>query len=101
MLQRSPGITRLLGRLEARRLVRRARCPNDRRQVLCHATPRALELLAALDSPMTEAGRRCLAPLGAEQTGRRIDALDAVRAAAALAAPALASETYSFDKAPR
>src|SRR5512143_1379485 len=46
MIEKSPGITRLLDRLEARRLVRRVRCPEDRRQVLCHATEAAHRLLA-------------------------------------------------------
>ncbi len=34
MIQRTPGITRLLDKLEAKHLVRRKRCPEDRRQVL-------------------------------------------------------------------
>lgn len=86
MIEHSPGITRLLDRLEARSLVRRARCPEDRRQVLCHATEKARRLLAALDGPMAEAGRRSLAPLDASRTAEFIRLLDAVRAAAASSA---------------
>ncbi|HSN86827.1 MAG TPA: MarR family transcriptional regulator, partial [Thermoanaerobaculia bacterium] len=39
MIEQAPGITRLLDRLEAKKLVRRQRCPEDRRQVLCWLTP--------------------------------------------------------------
>jgi DNA-binding MarR family transcriptional regulator len=83
MIEHSPGITRLLDRLGARGLVRRERCPDDRRQVLCHATEKARRLLAALDGPMAEAGRRSIAPLDAARTADLIRLLDEVRAAAA------------------
>jgi len=83
MIEKSPGITRLVERLEARRLVRRVRCPEDRRQVLCYATAGALRLLAALDAPMAEAARRFLAPLDRSSTVQVIALLDEVRAATA------------------
>ncbi len=83
MIEHSPGITRLLDRLEDRRLVRRARCPEDRRQVLCYVTPRARRLLAGLDGPVAEAARRSLAPLDPSRTSELIGLLDAVRAATA------------------
>src|SRR4030095_6616228 len=38
MIEQTPGITRLLDRLEVKRLVRRQRCASDRRQVLCWIT---------------------------------------------------------------
>jgi len=80
MIEHSPGVTRLLDRLGAQRLARRERCPADRRQVLCHATPLALRLLAGLDGPVAEAGRRCLAPLPPARIAGLVQALDAVRA---------------------
>jgi DNA-binding MarR family transcriptional regulator len=80
MIEHSPGITRLLDRLEAQRLVRRVRCPDDRRQILCHASPGALRLLAELERPMAEAGRRTIAPLDPAQTAELVRLLDAVRA---------------------
>lgn len=49
LIERTPGITRLLDRLEEKGLVRRERCTEDRRQVHCFITPAGLELLAALD----------------------------------------------------
>jgi DNA-binding MarR family transcriptional regulator len=82
MIEHSPGITRLLDRLEARNLVRRVRCPEDRRQVLCHATAAARRLLARLDGPVAEAGRRALAPLDSARTADLIRLLDTVRATA-------------------
>ena len=83
MIEDSPGITRLLDRLESRGLVRRVRRPEDRRQVLCHATDRALRVLAALERPLAEATRHSLAPLDAARTAELVRLLDAVRAAAA------------------
>ena len=83
MIEHSPGITRLLHRLEAKKLVRRVRCPEDRRQVLCHATDPARRLLAGLDGPVADAGRRALAPLDRSRTAELIRLLDAVRAASA------------------
>lgn len=87
MIDKSPGITRLLDRLEARRLVRRVRCPQDRRQVLCHATAQARHLLAELDAPMAEAARRLVAPLGGSRTLALIASLDEIRNAATSATP--------------
>src|SRR5690606_1593325 len=54
MMDRTPGITRLLDRLEAKGLVRRERCQDDRRQVLCTITPVGLELLGWLDERSEE-----------------------------------------------
>lgn len=82
MIEHSPGITRLLDRLEARKLVRRVRCPEDRRQVLCHATQTARRLLAGLDAPVADAGRRALAPLDRSRTAELVRLLDTVRASA-------------------
>ncbi len=83
MIEHSPGITRLLDRLEARRLVGRVRCPEDRRQVLCHATGSGLRLLSVLERPLAEAIRHSLAPLDPARTAELVRLLDAVRAAAA------------------
>jgi DNA-binding MarR family transcriptional regulator len=82
MIDKSPGITRLLDRLEARRLVRRVRCPRDRRQVLCHSTPEANRLLAGLDARMTAAAERCLSALGPAELEELVGLLDRVHASA-------------------
>jgi DNA-binding MarR family transcriptional regulator len=83
LLEHNPGITRLLDRLEARSLVKRVRCPEDRRQVLCTATDPALRLLAGLDGKVAEAARRLLAPLDPPRTAEFVRLLDAVRATTA------------------
>lgn len=81
MVEKSPGITRLLDRLEAHGLVRRVRCPRDRRQVLCHSTDAANSLLADLGAPMARAAAHCLEPLDRAGTLELVSLLDRVRAA--------------------
>lgn len=80
MIEEAPGITRLVDRLEAKELVRRKRCPGDRRQVLCFATPAALELLARIDSAMDDTDDRALGMLSEDDKAQLIRLLDAVRA---------------------
>ena len=92
MLERSPGITRLLERLEAKQLVRRKRCNEDRRQVLCHATAEALALLDAVDGPLEQAAARLLAPLDARRTAELVRSLDAIRGGSPAASQTLAAE---------
>jgi DNA-binding MarR family transcriptional regulator len=80
MIEEAPGITRLLDRLEAKGLVRRERCPEDRRQVLCYAAPAGLELLKRIDGAMDSADEQGLGMLSAEDKVELIRLLDAVRA---------------------
>ncbi len=80
MVERTPGITRLLDRLEAKGLVRRERCPEDRRQVLCWATHEALVLLAELDTPVLEADEEALQNLSRAEVDQLIELLDKIRA---------------------
>jgi DNA-binding MarR family transcriptional regulator len=98
MIEHSPGITRLLDRLEAQRLVRRVRCPEDRRQILCHASPVALRLLTELDGPMAQAGQRTFAPLDPGQTAELVRLLDAVRASTSVPASPDPSQTQDMKK---
>ena len=86
MVEHAPGVTRLLDRLEAKRLVRRVRCDRDRRQVLCWIEPAGVRLLADLERPMRDAARRRLAALGAKGVETLIVLLEAVRSGAAPAA---------------
>jgi DNA-binding MarR family transcriptional regulator len=79
MIEQSPGITRLMDRLETKRLVRRERCPHDRRQVLCFITPAGLTLLAGLDDPMHNADESFLEGVPAADVERLIRILDGVR----------------------
>jgi DNA-binding MarR family transcriptional regulator len=80
MIQRTPGITRLLDKLEAKQLVRRKRCPEDRRQVLCWITSQGLRLLAELDTPMVNSGTQAMNSISASETKCLIALLDRIRA---------------------
>src|ERR1041385_8967062 len=53
----SPGITRLVDRLETAGLVQRVRDADDRRQVTCRITAAGLDLLTKLDAPIDAAER--------------------------------------------
>lgn len=55
MIEETPGITRLLDRLETKKLVRRERCTKDRRRVWCRITAGGLHLLSMLDGPVERA----------------------------------------------
>ncbi len=80
MVTRDPDATRMLDRLEARRLVTRARDATDRRVVTTRITAEGLQLLASLDEPMQEHHRRALGSLGAEKLRSLAGLLDEARA---------------------
>ncbi len=81
MVEQTPGVTRLLDRLEAKTLVRREHCPHDRRQHLCRITPPGLSLLAALDRELANLDDEVLKGLTAPQRKAFIRLLDSIRAA--------------------
>jgi DNA-binding MarR family transcriptional regulator len=79
MITRDPDITRLLDRLETRKLVRRARDVKDRRVVLTRIAPAGLELLGRLDEPVQSAHRKLLGHLGAARLRTLAELLEACR----------------------
>jgi DNA-binding MarR family transcriptional regulator len=79
MIEQAPGVTRLLDRLEIKALVRRERCAQDRRQVLCWLTPAGLELVERLDEPVDSADAEAVAMLTPEEQDRLLRMLDAIR----------------------
>ena len=81
MIEQTPGITRLLDRLEAKGLIVRNRCKADRRQVHCHITPSGLALLEALDEPVHVIEEQLMAPLGRADQKALIALLDRIRSA--------------------
>jgi MarR family transcriptional regulator, organic hydroperoxide resistance regulator len=81
MVERTPGVTRLLDRLEAKELVRRQRCQKDRRQHLCWITEKGLEVLAKIDAVAPRANEESLKGLGQKDRLTFIRLLDAIRAA--------------------
>ncbi len=81
LIEPTPGITGLLDRLEAKGLVRRERCPSDRRQVHCWITAKGLAVLEELDAPMLEADERLSGRLAQMERKELIRLLSEVRAA--------------------
>jgi DNA-binding MarR family transcriptional regulator len=57
MVNRDPDITRLLDRLERRKLVRRGRDDDDRRVVVARITAAGADLLETLDAPVSSVHR--------------------------------------------
>ena len=55
MLDRAPDVTRIVDRLEAKKLVERDRGGNDRRQSITRITRDGLKLLDRMDDPMQKA----------------------------------------------
>ncbi len=82
LIERMPGITRLLDRLEEKGLVRRERCSDDRRLVHCWITPAGLELLAAMDDAMDRADDDAVAELEPDETMALTALLERVRRSA-------------------
>lgn len=82
MVEQTPGITRLLDRLEAKGWAERKRCSDDRRQVLCFLTSSGTRLLAGLDAPMSRVDRDAVGvALSEAETDELIRLLNAIRAA--------------------
>lgn len=79
LIERTPGITRMMDRLEARGWVMRQRSPEDRRQVLCKLTARGGQLLATLDDPMNTADEAAMDGLTGAQQRELIGLLELVR----------------------
>ena len=82
----SPGITRLVDRLERADLVSRDRDADDRRQVTCRITPAGLALLKQLDAPVDAAERAVVTMLSPAEQRTLVRLLDLVRSG--LAVPA-------------
>jgi len=81
MIEQTPGVTRLLDRLESKELVRRQRCPKDRRQHLCWITAKGLALLEKIDMLATRAPEESMKGLRHKDRVTFIRLMDAIRAA--------------------
>jgi DNA-binding MarR family transcriptional regulator len=80
MVEEAAGITRLLDKLESAGHVIRERSTPDRRQVLCHITPKGESLIVSLDAPVDAANKRASAHLDDEERTHLVELLGAVRA---------------------
>ncbi len=79
MVNRDPDITRLLDRLEARRLVARSRDKDDRRVIVTRITGSGLKLLDELDEPVDRVHRDQLKHLGRKQLETLAELLELAR----------------------
>ncbi len=79
MIEETPGITRLIDRLETKRLVSRKRCKEDRRRVWCRITPEGLALLDKLDGPIRDADSLALGSLTSKELTQLVSLLDRAR----------------------
>ena len=81
MVNHDPDMTRLLDRLEARKLVERARSLEDRRVVITRITKSGIDLVNSLDEPMNILHKRQAGHIGKEKLEQLIDTLENLRSA--------------------
>lgn len=79
MIEATPGITRLIDRLEAKELVERERSSSDRRCVYCRITSAGIALLARLDEPVIAASEIVTKTVKPRQLAELITLLDRLR----------------------
>jgi DNA-binding MarR family transcriptional regulator len=79
MVEQTPGVTRLIDRLERKGFVGRTPCPKDRRRVFCRITPKGLELLKELDEPVNRWDAQTVSILPPSEVDSLITLLDRVR----------------------
>jgi DNA-binding MarR family transcriptional regulator len=80
MVEQTPGVTRLIDRLERKGLVARIPCPRDRRRVFCRITLKGLDLLEELDEPVSRWDAQTVSILPPSEVDSLITLLDRVRA---------------------
>jgi len=79
MVERTPGITRLLDRLEAKGWVARERCTEDRRKVYARLSADGRALVDGLDDVVDTAERDAVAALGGKDLATLVRLLDRLR----------------------
>lgn len=89
MIEQTPGITRLLDKLELRGWVTRNRHDGDRRQVLCLITPEGKRLVDSLDEAVNAVGDRLLATASDREVKVMLEAMGKLRAVEATESPSL------------
>jgi len=80
MIERTPGVTRLIDRMVKKRWVTRSRCTEDRRRVWCKITRPGLALLAKLEQPVEEVDESFREVLDEHELAVLIGYLDCLRA---------------------
>ena len=79
LIEHTPGITRLIDRLESKGLVRRERAETDRRQVHCFITKVALELLIKIDPEVEKSAKRAFSQLTKAEMKSLLEHLEKMR----------------------
>ncbi len=79
MLQNTPGVTRLLDRLEVKGMVNRRRPDSDRRLQLCSITKAGTDLLQALDPRARKSAVGALSVLSNEEVRTLTQLLQRIR----------------------
>jgi DNA-binding MarR family transcriptional regulator len=79
MIERTPGVTRLIDRMEERGWVRRERCVDDRRRVWCRITENGLRLLEPLDAKVNAVDDSLQEVLDPQELAALIEQLDRIR----------------------
>src|SRR5919202_283115 len=79
MIERTPGITRMVDRLEAKGLVAREVRPHDRRRVYCRITKKGLSILGLLDGPAEEFNRSAFGALSNAELKQLVALLERTR----------------------
>jgi DNA-binding MarR family transcriptional regulator len=80
MIERTPGVTRLIDRMERKGWVTRERCMEDRRRVWCMITAEGLALLTHLDAPIDSVDDVLEEALSEKELGTLTSYLDRIRA---------------------
>src|SRR5229473_8412157 len=79
MISHDPDMTRLLDRMEKRRLITRERQTDDRRVVKTRITPQGLSLLKTLDQPVHDLHKRQFRHISTARLKTLFDLLEEVR----------------------
>lgn len=79
VIERTPGITRMIDRLEAKGLVVREIRPHDRRYVYCRVTKKGLKLLELMDKPVNEFNRTAFRALTDSEIKKLVALLRKIR----------------------
>ncbi len=87
MVEHTPGITRLIDRLEVKNLVQRERSSNDRRCVYCRITSAGLALVGGLDGPVRAATDSTFHVVNKKELLQLVQSLDKLRESLQAATP--------------
>ena len=79
LIECAPGMTRLLDRMEEKGMVRRERCKQDRRQVLCYLTGKGEQLLTEVEPLVEGLARRSFERIAPGELESFIETLEHIR----------------------